>query len=801
MDRHAIRATRSVRPMNRWGRVVVAVALAMPLMSTSTVAADGEPAPGFGVDGVVIDHLSAAHPAIVEAIDVINDAEGNVLVGGQVLMNPTTSAFVARYLPNGTRDPSFGQNGMVFLGPDSDQIVPLSALASLATGSVLVTGFGQANRVLTHAGSVTSLASSNSSHLVVLPDGRVLAAGTHVDRGETSMFTVIDPTGGFIGSAGRVTDLVDAQGLSLTGAWLAPSGLVIVSGRSVQQPICVLFAFDAAINVERSFGADGKVTFPQGDAQSCEAAQFPDGNIVMRNSASSSATLVDASGAPIGNSPIPIPNQPFFGQPIIVTDGSGRLLVGAADGHGVRAYFSEGAVDMTFGSSGLASFPDGLLRGIRVLDTGNIALWGRAPGFQNVPLVLKVLSSPWGTAPQPPAVQASKFVPLPPKRILDTREGLGAPLGPLAPGGQVDLQVTGVGGLPANAVSAIVMNVTATDAAQAGFVTAFPSGTRRPTVSNLNLETTGQTNANLVTVKVGANGKVGLFSSGGTHLVADVAGYYTPATTASDGRLQTAAPERILDTRLGLGAPKAKLAAGGQIDLQITGAGPIPAAGVSAVVLNVTADQATANGYVTVWPAGLDRPVVSNLNLITNETRPNLVIVPVGAGGKVSLFSQSGADLVADVAGWFTDSTAADDSVGLFVPITPTRMLDTRLFPAPVVAPGPPGPVFPPPPSVPPPTAPGSTVTRQIGSSGVVPPRASIAVAANITVTQSSGSGFITAWPTNTSRPFVSNLNSTRFGQTIPNAAIVSLGSDQLSLFTQSGAHLIVDINGWYTNH
>ena len=313
-------------------------------------------------------------------------------------------------------------------------------------------------------------------------------------------------------------------------------------------------------------------------------------------------------------------------------------------------------------------------------------------------------------------------------------------------------------------------------------MTAYPSGGRRPNASNLNVETPGQTAANLVTVKVGANGKVTLFSSGGTHLVADVAGYYTPVFTSTSGRMQDSAPQRILDTREGLGATKAKLAAGGQIDLQVTGVGPVPAAGVSAVVLNITGDQASDNGFVTAWPGGGTLPVVSNLNLTTGDSRANLAIVPVGAGGKVSLFSSGGTELIADVAGWFTDSTAPDDSVGLFVPITPTRMLDTRQEPTS-------------------PIAPTSALTRRIGATTVVPPDATIAVAANITVTQSNGRGFVTAWPAHTPLPLVSNLNTTRAGQTMPNAAIVPLGVDDLALYTQTGAHLIVDINGWYTNY
>ena len=93
-----------------------------------------------------------------------------------------------------------------------------------------------------------------------------------------------------------------------------------------------------------------------------------------------------------------------------------------------------------------------------------------------------------------------------------------------------------------------------------------------------------------------------------------------------------------------------------------------------------------------------------------------------------------------------------------------------------------------------------SYLTRKVGSTSVVPPNSAIAVGANITVTQSVGSGYITAWPFHSFQPVASNLNTMHAGQTIPNAAIVPLGLDKLNVFLQTGAHLIIDINGWYTN-
>ena len=112
---------------------------------------------------------------------------------------------------------------------------------------------------------------------------------------------------------------------------------------------------------------------------------------------------------------------------------------------------------------------------------------------------------------------------------------------------------------------------------------------------------------------------------------------------------------RILDTRTGLGAPQAKLAAGAALSLQVTGRGGVPADGVEAVVLNVTVTGPATGGWLAAWPAGEALPLVSNLNYVARQTVPNLVVVKVGAGGAVNLYSSGGpVDVIADVAGWFT---------------------------------------------------------------------------------------------------------------------------------------------------
>ena len=70
------------------------------------------------------------------------------------------------------------------------------------------------------------------------------------------------------------------------------------------------------------------------------------------------------------------------------------------------------------------------------------------------------------------------------------------------------------------------------------------------------------------------------------------------------------------------------------------------------------------------------------LSLLVKED-VSLVIVPLGDDGSISLFAQRGAHLLGDVAGYFTDAGADDDTAGLFVALTPGRVADTRTAAAP----------------------------------------------------------------------------------------------------------------------
>jgi hypothetical protein len=250
------------------------------------------------------------------------------------------------------------------------------------------------------------------------------------------------------------------------------------------------------------------------------------------------------------------------------------------------------------------------------------------------------------------------YNPLVPARLLDTRTGTGGATR-VAPGGTVSLQVTGRGNVPATGVSAVVLNVTATNPSGSSYVTVWPDGAPRPLASSLNF-VAGQTVPNRVIVAVGAGGKVDLYNfAGNVDLVVDVGGYFTDATAGGTGsRFNALTSARLLDTRDGTGGVSSAVGAGGMLAVQVAGQKGVPAMTAAipptAVVLNVTVTNPTAAGYLTVWPDGNGQPLASDLNFGKGQTRANLVVVKVGANGKVDLFSLAGStDVVIDVVGWY----------------------------------------------------------------------------------------------------------------------------------------------------
>lgn len=381
----------------------------------------------------------------------------------------------------------------------------------------------------------------------------------------------------------------------------------------------------------------------------------------------------------------------------------------------------------------------------------------------------------------------TRLTPVTPTRILDTRPGAGHHVfATLGSGGSGDLPVAGATTpIPADA-EAVILNVTATGPTASAFLTVYPTGEGRPQASNLNV-VPGQTVANLVTVKVGAGGRVTVFNSfGSTDVVVDIVGYYSGSS--SGATFTPRPPTRILDSRPGAGhVGFATLGTRGKGNLVVRGGTTGVPGDANAVVLNLTATGPTGSGFITAYPtvaAPNAPPLASSLNVVPGLTVANLVTVPIGDANSITLFNSFGAtDLVADVVGYFR---VGDVAGGAFHPLSPTRVLDSR--------PGAGHIGF---------TTLGSSQHDDLVVAGVATvPALAGGVIGNLTATGPTGSGYLTAYPTAAAPnppPLASNLNFLP-GRTIPNLASVKVGvNGKISIFNSFGStNVIFDLAGWY---
>jgi hypothetical protein len=196
--------------------------------------------------------------------------------------------------------------------------------------------------------------------------------------------------------------------------------------------------------------------------------------------------------------------------------------------------------------------------------------------------------------------------------------------------------------------------------------------------------------------------------------------------------------------------------------------------------MTLTATNTQAPGFVQAVPTGGATALgaSSNVNIDrAGDTIANTVIVPLGTGGNVTLFSYSGADLVADVVGYFTGASAAPATTGLFVPVTPQRLADSRVTGAVVPA--------------------NSTITVPVAGRPNLPEFAPTAIAGTLTATETSAAGFVQVFPTGSTTTVgsTSTLNFNGPGRTQAVATIVGATGGSVSVYTQSATHLIYDIS------
>lgn len=243
-----------------------------------------------------------------------------------------------------------------------------------------------------------------------------------------------------------------------------------------------------------------------------------------------------------------------------------------------------------------------------------------------------------------------RFTPVDPARLFDSRDGTGIRRGKVNGATPVDVDVAGSAGVPPSGATAVVLNFTVTEPDGPGWMRVRPAG--EPIVnatSNVNFFA-GDVVPNLVICKLGVDGRITVDGAPtDVHVVGDVYGYFG----ASGSSIHTISPNRLLDTRIGLGAPRTPVVGATTARLVVAGQGAIPA-NATAVVLNVTATNVAAASFVAVYPDGQVAPGTSSLNVSAGQTIANLVICRIGDGGAVQFANPvASCDVIADALGYF----------------------------------------------------------------------------------------------------------------------------------------------------
>ena len=249
-------------------------------------------------------------------------------------------------------------------------------------------------------------------------------------------------------------------------------------------------------------------------------------------------------------------------------------------------------------------------------------------------------------------------------------------------------------------------------------------------------------------------------------------------------------PFRILDTR-NTGGP---IGQGLVRSLQVTG-GVVPNT-ATAAVLNVTEVSGSASSLLTVYPFNTTRPTASNLNFQAHTVIANLVTVTLGANagqGWINIFNGLGSvNVLVDVEGYFTPQ-AASVHQGLFHPISPVRVCDTRASCEGHVAVGA-----------------GRSIVVTVASAGGIPSDGTAeAAVVNLTGVAGSASTYLSLFPTDLNghcNPTGTSTINLLPGVVRANRAMVELGptstggpDDALCVYNAAGTiNVLVDANGWY---
>jgi hypothetical protein len=447
----------------------------------------------------------------------------------------------------------------------------------------------------------------------------------------------------------------------------------------------------------------------------------------------------------------------------------------------VNFFFGSGTVPFTetLGSNGTATASTAFPTAGDYAITASYSGDANNAGSSSVPFGQTVATAGAG--------QGLSFVPVTPCRIADTRI---TPAGPFSAPAITNNQTRSFPipqskcGIPSTAV-AYSLNVTVAPNGPLNFLTVWPTGVPRPTVSLMN-SFDGRVKANAAIVAAGTSGSINVFASNLTYtnVILDIDGYFVPSTSTSLA-FYPLPPCRLVDTRPSKTNPPGPLA-GPSLAANQTRSFPLQSGNCNiprnaqAYSLNVTAvpPNGAFLGFLVIFPTGQRQPGSSTLNAVTGTTTANAAIVPSGTGGAVSVFTQNDTDVLLDINGYF----APPGLGGLYLYTTgPCRVVNTLQVP------------FPP--------FPGTFLIPVESSPTCPQPSTAAAYVLNATVVPLNGGpiAYLTLWPPEQAQPVVSTLNAFD-GTVTSNMAIVPTNNGLTAAYVPQPytGNLLIDISGYF---
>ena len=458
----------------------------------------------------------------------------------------------------------------------------------------------------------------------------------------------------------------------------------------------------------------------------------------------------------------------FDGTYLFGDGGSGEIWVmqpnGGVDYNAPFATGADGIVDMTFGFQA----------------DGRMALFYTQGGGS----LRKIVPT---DPPAPTTGTSLRMIPITPFRAYDTGHAIGTTMGDVFNGTTrlVDLN-------PPGSYEAALVNITIDATKGPGFLRAWTPKGLRPSTSSINADGPNAVIANAAVVPLGPDGSFVVESVMTGRVIVDVMAWFdNTGGASSEGRFVALPPARLADTReppnqtLSSGSPNPWVRTGERIDVSVRGHLGVPNDGTSgAVVISAVAIAGQElGGYIGAFPSGAAWGGTSNVNVVPGDVRANLIVVPLGADGKISLQTLNIADVVVDVLGYVTSPTASaatpPATAGLFSFIEPTRIVDTRI------------PL-------------GFGRLADSSTSSVAAPCAGAAsksaLIQNLTVTQTSAPGWIAAYPATGTTPLVSSVNFTGPNQTRAALAFTQIpASGQESITALVATDVVIDVIGYFS--